>query len=101
MKKNLSALYGWIDTFIFILPVGWVIACYDGAWQYFESNELLQFIWRIFQGCIFAMLLLGFGMALSGQTLTVDNKAETIENRRWIALGLELLILFSVSNKVL
>ena len=101
MKKFISTMNEIVDTFLIIIPIGWVLACYDGAWKYFMSGAYLQFIWHLICACVFVLLLLGFGLMLTGTTIVADKEASWIEHRRWMAFGIELLVLIAVSYKVI
>lgn len=101
MKKFNSKMHEMVDIFLIIIPIGWVLACYDGAWKYFMSGAYLQFIWHLFCACVFALFLLGFGLILTGTTIVADKEASWIEPRRWMAFVIELLFLIAVSYKVI
>ena len=100
MKKGLLSLRMWVDTLILVLPVGWVFTCYDGGWADFCSGAYLAFIWHLLCACIISTLLIGFGMHLSGQTMTEDSEFPR-PCSQWAAIGMEMLVLLIATYKLL
>lgn len=99
MKKWMNILSKWVDTVLMTLPIGWVITCYDGGWEYYLSGSYLKFLWHLICGTIFAILLLGFGSMLAG----FDFEKEKVPSppNRWMAFAIELGVLFIVTCRII
>ena len=54
-----------IDIFIFALPISWILACYDGAWDEFLAGEYLYFFWHLICACVISVAVIGLGMVIS------------------------------------
>lgn len=86
----------WVDLINLILPIGWVLACYDGAAEYLLSGEYLRFFGHLVAACIVSGILLGFGFISSGLDLK-PYESDPSSVGRWKTLGFELLILWWIT----
>ena len=96
LKKVKKFADEWVDNINLILPIGWVLACYDGATEYLLSGEYIRFFDHLVASCIVSGLLLGFGFLLSGLDLK-PYESDPSQVGRWKTLGIELLILFWIT----
>lgn len=86
----------WVDIITVILPIGWVLACFDGKAEHLLAGEFVRFFGYVFAACIFSFFLLGFGLRFSGLTLKPDEHAG-LPIGKWKALGIEILILLWIT----
>lgn len=99
MKKAKEIIDELVETTTLILPIGWVLACFDGKAEYLLAGDFIRFFGYVFVACIFSSLLLGVGFLFSGLTLKKD-EAAWLPFGGWRALGIETLILWWITWKI-
>ncbi len=97
VKKFVNDLVDIINT---TLPVGWVFACYDGATKYLVASDFIRFLGHVFCACLISLILIWFGLWMTGQTITKD-KAYGLSLNRWATLGIEVLVLLVVTANII
>ena len=79
-----------------ILPIGWVLACYSGATEYFIAGNYIRFFGNVFAACFVSFFLIGIGCRFGGLAIETD-ESDRLPLCGWQALGIEFLILFWIT----
>ena len=96
MKKHIAE---WTETILLIFPLGWVLCCFDGGWRKLETGDVLGFVFHLVCACFVALLLLGLGLGLAGQTMIPDEKANPLSKP--LALVIEVVGAFMITSQIL
>ena len=97
MKKAKKIALEWIDMLIVFLPIGWVLACYDGAVDLFAAGNYIRFFGHVLCASFISLLLLGFGMGLCGKSIEPDPEPN-FKPTRAMAFAIELGVLFVITS---
>ena len=96
MKKAKKIIDEWVEIMTLVLPISWVLACFDGEAEYLLNGDFVRFFGSILVCCFCSSLLLGVGFLFSGLTLKKD-EAAWLPFGGWRALGIEILILLWIT----
>lgn len=96
LKKVKKIADDWADITTTILPIGWVITCYDGHAKYLLSGQFVRFSLNLLVCCFISILLLCVGLYLSGLDLKPRDSDQSLIGR-WKTLLIELAILLLIT----
>ena len=99
MKKAKKLALEWLDILIIFLPIGWVLACYDGAIELFAAGDYIRFLGHVLCASFISMLLVGFGMLLCDKNIEPDPEPH-YKPAKTLALAIELGVLFVITNYI-
>lgn len=99
MEKAKKIASEWLDMLIVFLPIGWVLACYDGAIGLFAAGRYIRFLGHVLCASFISMLLIGFGMWLCSKSIEPDPEPH-YKPTKALALAVELGGLFVITSYV-
>ena len=100
MEKVKKFVNGFVDFTTLTLPIGWVLACYNGAMDCIFPDDLIKFLIDVFCACLISSILIGFGLLMSGQTITKD-KSNRPSAGKWAMLGIEIFVIILFTGKII
>lgn len=100
MKKAKKLALEWLDILIVFLPIGWVLACYDGAIELFAAGDYIRFLGLVLCASFISMLLVVFGMWLCGKSIEPDPEPH-YKPTKALAIAIELGVLFVITSYVI
>lgn len=97
MKKLHSIFAEIMNMVITVLPIAWILACYDGMLVSIKVGKYFSAIAGLAASCLITVLCLGLGMMIAGcQDLKWGNGDEI----QWKRLMCELLALIVITSQI-